>query len=125
MVPLLLRGTSYFSHLTEHSPYLSLNSYLGDNGKGFEYFSQCQNVRVTKQTLPTEWLVTDRWFISFLTLRMSSLLWQTVEEDASLYFNVTLVESEEHESESHAKLFQIQASGHESCLSFVSQYFGL
>ena len=118
-------GTSYFSHLTEFSPYLSLNSYLGDNGKAIEYFSQCQNVRVTKQTLPTEWLVTDRWFISFLTLRMSSLLWQTVEEDASLYFNVTLVEREEHESESHAKLFEIQASGHESCLSFVSQYFGL
>ena len=47
-------GTSYFSHLTELSPYLSLNSYLGDNGKGIEYFSQCQNVRVTKQTLATD-----------------------------------------------------------------------
>ena len=123
VVPLLLRGTSYFSHLTEHSPYLSLNSYLGDNGKGFEYFSQCQNVRVTKQTLPTEWLVTDRWFISFLTLRMSSLLWQTVEEDASLYFSITLVGREVQESDSHAKLFQIQPSGHESCLSFVSVFW--
>ena len=82
-------------------------------------------MRVTKQTLATEWLVTDRWFISFLTLLMSNLLWQTMEENASLYFSVTLVEREEQESESHAKLFQIQPSGHESCLSFISQYFGL
>ena len=118
-------GTSYFSHLTELSPYLSLNSYLGDNGKGIEYFSQCQNVQVTKQTFTTEWLVTYRWFfISFLTLLMSSLLWPTVK-DVSLYFSVTLVGREVQESDSHAKLFQIQPSGHESCLSFVSVFWSV
>ena len=42
----------------------------------------------------------------FLTLLMSSLLWLTVEEDASLYFSVTLVGREVQESESQTKLFQ-------------------
>ena len=116
-------GTSYFSHLTELSPYLSLNSYLGDNGKGIESFGQCQNVRVAKQTPTTAWFVTDKWLISSLTLLMSSLLWQTVEEDASLYFTVTLVERKVQESESHAKLLQIQPSGHETCLSFCLSVF--
>ena len=70
-----------------------------------------------------EWFVTDKWFISFLTLLMSNLLWQTVEEDASHYFSVTLVERKVQESDSHAKLFQIQPSGHETCLSFCLSVF--